>query len=87
MIVSHIVINFSLLDNFTNPLCIYLLYSFLFVIIFFVIIFEKPCLRKDNKGSMYDVCIIRMECMKGVIRKAQGSGGRKRYSQEDFCRD
>ena len=33
---------------------------------------------------MYDVCIIRIECMKGVIRKAQGSGGRKRYSQEDL---
>ena len=33
----------------TNPLFKYLLYSFLFVIIFFVIIFEKPCLRKDNE--------------------------------------
>ena len=30
----------------------------MFVIIFFVIIFEKPCLRKDNKGSMYDVCVV-----------------------------
>ena len=30
--------------------------SFLFVIIFFVIIFEKPCLRKDNKECIY-VCM------------------------------
>ena len=34
------------------------IFTFLFVIIFFVIIFEKPCLRKDNKGSMYDVCVV-----------------------------
>ena len=46
-------INFSLLpiDNFTNPLFIYFLYPILFVIILLVI-FEKPCLRKDNKGCM-----------------------------------
>ena len=71
----------------TNPVLYIYCTAFLFVMMLFVIIFEKPCLRKDNKGSMYDVCIIRMECMKGLIRKAQGSGGRKRYSQEDFCRD
>ena len=32
---------------------IYLLYFIFFVIILFVIIFQKPCLKKDNKGCMY----------------------------------
>ena len=32
---------------------IYLLYFIFFVIILFVIIFQKPCLMKDNKGRMY----------------------------------
>ena len=32
---------------------IYLLYFIFFVIILFVIIFQKPCLKKDNKECMY----------------------------------
>ena len=39
-----------------NPLLYIYWTPFLFVIILFVIIFEKPCLRKANKGCMY-VCI------------------------------
>lgn len=35
-----------------NPLLYIYCTPFLFVIILFVIIFEKPCLRKDNKGCM-----------------------------------
>ena len=40
-----------------NPLLYIYCIPFLFVIILFVIIFEKPCLRKDNKGCIY-VCTV-----------------------------
>ena len=40
-----------------NPLLYIYCTPFLFVIILFVIIFEKPCLRKDNKGCIY-VCTV-----------------------------
>ena len=41
----------------TNPVLYIYCTAFLFVMMLLVIIFEKPCLRKGNKGCMLYVCM------------------------------